>query len=1180
MKWLLKILKNRTFILSVVIFILIVLLLVAGFRFGWSWERQILGFIIILFLAIIYLMYTRLQAAKSAAFLEESIKSQADKNILGTRPDKQGEIEQLKDQLTAAIEALKKSKLAKGVSGKSALYALPWYMFIGPPGSGKTTAIEHSGLEFPFGADRIRGVGGTRNCDWFFSNSAILLDTAGRYTTEEEDREEWFAFLDMLKKNRKKKPVNGVIIGVSIADLFNSSMDEVENHAKIIRSRIDELIQRLGVRFPVYLVFTKCDLIQGFVDFFGDFSRAEREQIWGSTFPTEMQNDPDPAGIFRKEFQKLYDSLMAARLFRLNSPLKREERRKVYTFPLEIKTGENQLVRFVEKLFQQNPYQENPRFRGFYFTSGTQEGVPIDRVIQEIAKQFNLPQETIDRFDPETETKSYFIREVFTDVIVPDQNLVEHTSRMATQRGLLKVGVFALSLILLIIAIIGMSSSYISFRNDTGEFRKILQKVEMIRWSNESFSDNFYLLEKYRQHLENFQDTPFMAGSIYRGPEIVQEGNVLYFQKLKPFISTYLYDDLLTRRLRDYLRNDPNIYRDQAYNYLRAYLLLGTNIEKLIGSKSENEFLKAEILALSDTLLEQRFNFAYQATRNENLRSLKTIITQQISYFIEILGSEKYHSEDMSSVVPFESDEYLVSQVRRKLGTPNIYDVYARIKREGSLKGQPFTIIQAVRNQNTEIFQSNFEIPSIFTREAYESYVKDEIRNAIKNPDQDDWVLGVQAGELPQEMRDEKVMEDQLWELYYQEYTKSWWNFLRNIYIRQFDSFSSTTNAMKILGDFAESPYRNLLETITEQTRFESAMDRKTRNLGEKLGMERSSHPVDREFQIIHQLSMDEGSNLSNILGQFEMINLLLESLEVEPESRTAEYAANVIERRSGELPDAMRMMRNSLRGLDPRIQQNLFNQPILNCWRIILQRTQIYLNQLWEREVYNVYRMTLADHYPINQNSITEIPVADLVRFLQGNDGVLWGFVKQDLSPFVKESSWSSKTWEGEGISLSNQARMALRKAEEITLGLGLKNESNLQIKFSLLPDLPVPAGIVEQVNLMIDGKGLEYRMGRPRWEEYLWPGYSGSPGARLEISTKQWGYPPLEFNSQWGWFRLLDKSQIQKVTATNFDIRWTFLTETAPEVSIRFKLRASSNYNPFGGRNFFNLSLPRQLN
>lgn len=79
------------------------------------------------------------------------------------------------------------------------LYQLPWYVIIGAPGAGKTTALVNSGLHFPladrFGKSALRGVGRTRNCDWWFTNDAVLLDTA--------------AATPRRKASVKKTPANG-----------------------------------------------------------------------------------------------------------------------------------------------------------------------------------------------------------------------------------------------------------------------------------------------------------------------------------------------------------------------------------------------------------------------------------------------------------------------------------------------------------------------------------------------------------------------------------------------------------------------------------------------------------------------------------------------------------------------------------------------------------------------------------------------------------------------------------------------------------------------------------------------------------------------------------------------------------------------------------------------------------
>jgi type VI secretion system protein ImpL len=346
-----------------------------------SLTERILCAVLVVFLWLLLLMYERMQEVRRSVSLEQAIHQQADVQLRSVKPGKRPEIEQFQKELNLAIESLKRSKIGRGRSGKAALYALPWYLMIGPPGGGKTTAIKNSGLDFPTGIDQnkeLRGVGGTRNCEWFFSTSAILLDTAGRYVSEEEDQEEWLAFLDMLKKHRRKKPINGVLIGFSMQDLLNADAEELKAHAQKIRRRIDELMQRLGIHFPVYLVFTKCDLLDGFVDFFGDLNRREREQIWGCTFTPEQIKAANPAAVFAQEFQLLLDSLTDLRMSRLHNPLKREQPPQSLLVPAAIGGGKEKLVDFAGQLFLPIRIMTIPAFAVF-ISPAAQEGVPLTK---------------------------------------------------------------------------------------------------------------------------------------------------------------------------------------------------------------------------------------------------------------------------------------------------------------------------------------------------------------------------------------------------------------------------------------------------------------------------------------------------------------------------------------------------------------------------------------------------------------------------------------------------------------------------------------------------------------------------------------------------------------------------------------------------------------------------------
>src|ERR1700760_291915 len=199
----------------------------------------------------------------------------------------------LKERMKDALATLKNA--AGGRAGY--LYDLPWYVLLGPPGSGKTTALVNSGLKFPLSRGAtpaaIAGIGGTRYCDWWFTEDAVLIDTAGRYTTQDSDaqtdKQSWLAFLDLLKKNRSRQPINGVMVAISLEDLMTLSSAEIKAQADAIRSRLLELHERLKVDFPVYTLFTKADLIAGFTEYFANLSDQDRRQVWGTTFQTDSK---------------------------------------------------------------------------------------------------------------------------------------------------------------------------------------------------------------------------------------------------------------------------------------------------------------------------------------------------------------------------------------------------------------------------------------------------------------------------------------------------------------------------------------------------------------------------------------------------------------------------------------------------------------------------------------------------------------------------------------------------------------------------------------------------------------------------------------------------------------------------------------------------------------------------
>jgi type VI secretion system protein ImpL len=244
------------------------------------WAAIIFGIAVLIWLIVWFVR--RRRAAKASELLGGLLEKQALAGASQAKENmKSDDVELLRKRMHEAVQQIKTSKLGE-TSGTAALYELPWYMIIGNPAAGKSTAITNSGMKFPLADSTgkvIHGVGGTRNCDWFFTSDGIVLDTAGRYSVYAEDTQEWFGFLSLLKKYRAKSPINGVIICASIGELIGSRPEFAINLAKSLRQRVQELTERLEVYAPVYLVFTKADLISGFTDFFQETDQSERDHV-------------------------------------------------------------------------------------------------------------------------------------------------------------------------------------------------------------------------------------------------------------------------------------------------------------------------------------------------------------------------------------------------------------------------------------------------------------------------------------------------------------------------------------------------------------------------------------------------------------------------------------------------------------------------------------------------------------------------------------------------------------------------------------------------------------------------------------------------------------------------------------------------------------------------------------
>lgn len=389
---------------------------------GWAWWVGFFVFAVLVGLGLGVLFVRKIWIRHREEDFVGQVIAQDDLYLKASADKEREACQEMQDRWKEAISALRSSHLRKK---GNPLYVLPWYLVIGESGTGKSTAIKSARLSSPFAeVSSTSGISGTRNCDWWFFEQAIIIDTAGRYTIpidEGRDKDEWRRFLSLLVKFRKKEPINGLVVTVAAEKVLQATPEAMEEDGRNVRRRINELMQVLGAKFPVYVLVTKCDLIQGMTQFCNQLPEEVLDQAMG-LINKDLSGDA-------MSFQSRVIHMVGERLrdLRLHLFLKLDQpgRKKsidpeLVLFPEEFEKVKSGLDAFVKGAFGKNPYQETPILRGVFFSSGRQEGRPFSHFLKALGL---LGERDI---LPGT-SKGLFLHDFFSRILPRDRTLFAPT---------------------------------------------------------------------------------------------------------------------------------------------------------------------------------------------------------------------------------------------------------------------------------------------------------------------------------------------------------------------------------------------------------------------------------------------------------------------------------------------------------------------------------------------------------------------------------------------------------------------------------------------------------------------------------------------------------------------------------------------------------------------------------
>ena len=1076
------------------------------------------------------------------------------------------EVEELRDKLRKALATMRKSKL-----GRRHLYELPWYVMIGPPGAGKTTAIVNSGLKFPLademGKSALGGVGGTRNCDWWFTNEAVLIDTAGRYTTQESDADvdnaAWFGFLSLLKKYRKRQPINGAIVAISLSDL--SLQDEItrKSHAQAVRRRLNELRTTLGVRFPVYVLFTKADLIAGFAEYFDGLGKQSREQVWGFTLPLKKRAkaEDSPVAGFDSEFQALLDRLNAQLVERMQIESDPQRRSLIAGFPAQVASVQPVARDFLDELFVESRYEERPFLRGVYFTSGTQEGTPIDRLMMGMARTFGIGRQAIG--SGSGTGRSFFLTRLFQGVIFPEAGLVSADDRVERRYRWTRAAAIAAVLIVSVAMTALWTRSFLGNRalvaeaaERVDEYRAAAAQIPASPISDTDLPAIVPALNTLRDMHGNPASGPHevpraLTWGLYQGGAIGNEAALAY----RAALNYHMLPRLLLR-LEEVMQINLND-QDVLYDALKVYLVLG-------GRGPTNA-------AMIRDWFREDWELAYPGVQREGLREdlqghLAAMLAQPLVR-IPLNGPLVERAQDILREMPMAQRVY-----NGILSSPRVHEL------------PPWRVSEAAGPAVSRVFSRSSGrtlaegVEGVFTRRGFQQVFLVEAVSVAQRIQRESYVLGTEADREPSEAAMIELSRDVL-NLYYNDFVGRYEGVLADVDIVPLESLSHAVEVTNVLVGPA-SPVVNLLKAVAHETRLtergeEGLAGLLTSGLGvqERILLEalerRDGAPgryVEQRFEWLHELvTAPEGlpSPLDELMQMLGDVNQELSRLSF---TRDEGFVG---------LPDdnpLARFQRATARLEGP--MQRWATQIATGSSGITAEGTRAQINARWRSQVLPFCEQALANRYPFNRRAGADVAMADFAR-LFAPGGLIETFFNENLRRFV-DTQARPMTWRPVNeadLGISDSVLAQFQNAFQIRDAFFAQGASP-RIGFQITPFALDPNA--QQVTLEIDGQRttFSHRDAGAQPMAVTWPGEVGLAGVRFD--------PPasgvqniLARDGPWAWFRLLDSAEIRRTSVAD---RARVIFNVGGRFAI-YDLQAGSVLNPFNLPALRNFSCPQSF-